>query len=1393
MKLNLNACIPVRLCLVLFLSFGSLFILKGEGSREAAPNANTVIQTNNGPETTNDIAALHIGNPIFNNFASFDNTNVNSRLHIHISDPLTENILLGFSQGHLNATSPNPPTIDFVYRILDPSGNIVFGPTRITGISANINNWAEAVAGPSQLVGPAGYDATQVNALDLTSGGWTTAGDYYIEFDNISGNDAILIDYWDITVVENSVNSLVEKKGRLWSFNWAMFAINDFGFPDRPFNGSFYVCAPDVLDPEAAFVTQIDFNNAGFRPAAFNIAFNSFGTLNTGDISSDRRSREDINSAIPEYAIFLNDPIDICRTAESGDISILGVSRCGNEDYCIKFVSTRSGQIDLLLDFDGQDDVFTPGTADIMISQLVNAGDVGQEICLPWDGRDGLGNMLVENTATQIPISLSFAQGIYHFPIYDAELMTNGFAINNVRPAGPEPLLFYDDSLIPDDSGSGEVKVQLMGCDLPCHRWTNFEQGTGNGMGNLNTINSWWFSQQTMNTEVLFLPSFYSCEITGPEVACEGEDVILELLTTFGPDVNNPADIENLSWTGPGIIGGNGSEAISINASGNYEATFNWENGTGDNCETVCAFDFILQESSSFIIDTLLEFDETLEVNSIIYDANGTYTQVLTAANGCDSILTIIVEVNMPEVMLGCILQGTTELCEGESGTLNLEITKTPFDAPDPEILDLSWTRNGTNIANDVLSVNVTEPGQYTTSITYANFEGDTITEICSIIVNVSPTYEIQIDTLIGEGEVIGIDGIIIAGPGQYIDNLVTQEGCDSIVIINVIQESSVLYYSLDDCQSSNYDLFVPEYPTPLDCAELNASIVYRANEELNRHSCTPGVDGGVGLCVSSVDDCNYLAGDEKSTIIDVVVIPGDQQAVQLTSLRFFERAPQEFQWIVGTEGLNNYPTQYGVRVLRNGQEVFRSIDIETTFDWTSEIFNFATLEDFKVQEPTVFRFEFLAYCLVGNESDVTAWDIDEISIQADCAEFVRNSVEVSGSISNTVQEPLENIQMDLNYGAFDFQKLTSTTDVNGLYAFDNVLKNKEYNLKPVSDDDYLNGVSTLDLIHIQRHILGIEQFDSPYKMIAADVDKSKSISVIDMLHLRKLILGVYDVLPQNNSWRFVESNQELPVSNPWNINENTDMLSLDNDRVQSFVGVKIGDVTEDNSSFQSNKDVDKRSAKSVALHTASQSLYTNQKTQVKLSFDNIERAMGFQMILKGEDVIFESVDNSDLVEGIDYVINNDRITFSVIANNDVVSSELLLTVTSLKNNLLSEVLSIDNSKLQPEVYTSYGEVANVEFEFINNKDIIQINEVRSYPNPFSADVQLEFESLHDQNLVIDFFDVTGRKILSKPVNANVGINTVTFTKGEFGEFNGLILYKVKMDDITLSGRMIKN
>jgi hypothetical protein len=123
-----------------------------------------------------------------------------------------------------------------------------------------------------------------------------------------------------------------------------------------------------------------------------------------------------------------------------------------------------------------------------------------------------------------------------------------------------------------------------------------------------------------------------------------------------------------------------------------------------------------------------------------------------------------------------------------------------------------------------------------------------------------------------------------------------------------------------------------------------------------------------------------------------------------------------------------------------------------------------------------------------------------------------------------------------------------------------------QYEVAPFRNMDPLNGVTTYDITLISKHVLGITPLDSPYKIIAADINQDGNVTTYDMLLLRKLILGVVDTLPNGKSWRFVPADYVFPnpgaPSNPAFPEKilvpNTFESNWGDYR---FIGIKIGDV----------------------------------------------------------------------------------------------------------------------------------------------------------------------------------------------------------------------------------------
>ncbi|MBL7806437.1 MAG: T9SS type A sorting domain-containing protein [Saprospiraceae bacterium] len=114
-------------------------------------------------------------------------------------------------------------------------------------------------------------------------------------------------------------------------------------------------------------------------------------------------------------------------------------------------------------------------------------------------------------------------------------------------------------------------------------------------------------------------------------------------------------------------------------------------------------------------------------------------------------------------------------------------------------------------------------------------------------------------------------------------------------------------------------------------------------------------------------------------------------------------------------------------------------------------------------------------------------------------------------------------------------------------------------------DDDLLNGVNTLDMLLIAKHIQGIEPFTDPYRLIAADANKSGSVSTIDLVEFQKLIKGIYSELPNNTSWRFIDGSFHFPNPlNPFVTSFPEAMALVDTGGLPDSVlyyGIKIGDV----------------------------------------------------------------------------------------------------------------------------------------------------------------------------------------------------------------------------------------
>jgi gliding motility-associated-like protein len=409
-------------------------------------------------------------------FATYNAPALN-RLYIHICTA-GEKIFFGFNQ----------PDNDVYFRLKDPAGNIVVAAQAIPSSGTGfISTYNQAVAGPSQLVGASGYDAMSYTSL--------VAGDYYIEFNTgsattiptntASGSSQRLFDLFDITVASGTT----AKPGRLWSYSWDL----NSGATNNPITAKMYILSKDSI------VTSIDFN--GMQPYGAVITANSTGLSNTGNLAVDRASKVG-DFTLPEYQIFLNDPDNNCYpTGSFGTISApTVVTGCDPANRCINITVNKSGKTQIVLDLNGTPG-YQPNTTDLLIIADVVAG----KNCIPWNSKDGKGNLIT--TITGIPLQVDYLNGVTNLPLYDVESNVDGYIVELVRPAGAQPSLYWDDTAI--NAGTVlDTKVNLTGCasTTGCHKWKN--RGDNNCKVECpETINTWWYPNIVTDKLTFDMPS----------------------------------------------------------------------------------------------------------------------------------------------------------------------------------------------------------------------------------------------------------------------------------------------------------------------------------------------------------------------------------------------------------------------------------------------------------------------------------------------------------------------------------------------------------------------------------------------------------------------------------------------------------------------------------------------------------------------------------------------------------------------------------------------------------------------------------------------------------------------------------------------------------------------
>lgn len=456
----------------------------------------------------------------------------------------------------------------------------------------------------------------------------------------------------------------------------------------------------------------------------------------------------------------------------------------------------------------------------------------------------------------------------------------------------------------------------------------------------------------------------------------------------------------------------------------------------------------------------------------------------------------------------------------------------------------------------------------------------------------------------------------------------------------------------------------------------------------------------------------------------------------------------------------------------------------------------------------------------------VELWVIDMVGNADFCETYViiqdnfgncTGNATVSGALQTEMQSGLEEAHVEVagqNPAGPNFTQV-GMTDKDGKFKFQNAIPMmSDFTVTPLKDDTPLNGVSTFDLVLISKHILGLEPLNTPYKMIAADANRSGSITTYDIVELRKLILGIYTDLPNNTSWRFIDKQFVFPdPANPFKsiFPENKTVSQVQSSKLgEDFVAVKVGDLN--NSVMANSLSTPEDRTEGVLMFDVTNGPTPTQPggegdvaagQEFELRFKANEAAQGYQFTLNYKDLqVVDILPGEGMTrENFGLFPTENALTTSYDGPTaSAGKAEFSVKFHALRAGRLSDMLSVSSRITKAEAYAPHpaspgetgtarlgialrfgtGEVSGVGFELYQNE-----------PNPFNHRTSIGFHLPEAATATLTIFDETGRLIHTQKGDFAQGYNSVPLERNKVKGASGLLLYKLETTKHSATRKMV--
>lgn len=404
----------------------------------------------------------------------------------------------------------------------------------------------------------------------------------------------------------------------------------------------------------------------------------------------------------------------------------------------------------------------------------------------------------------------------------------------------------------------------------------------------------------------------------------------------------------------------------------------------------------------------------------------------------------------------------------------------------------------------------------------------------------------------------------------------------------------------------------------------------------------------------------------------------------------------------------------------------------------------------------------------------------------------------IEGRITTTTGYAPEGIQVQFR----EIERLEHSTafaDTSGKFIIPNVSNEFEFVLKPKLNTKTAVGVSTLDIVLIQRHIVGTKPFDNPFSFLAADINQSRSVNSVDLVELRKVVLGTRTSFPNNTpSWIFVDTKEDFPLG-PFGQKYADTLIARSPSFDNHLYAVKIGDI---NQSFENDNVREQQDAENRTVPTKLAGAVQNRETGVSISIANNQNWLldGFEWVL----TLPENVHNRDITIqkdllhadfNLDYALlkgedGHDRLKVIAYTNEPVFMEEgTALFTIEVPQNLREEMAFwqhergewYENESPRPLGF-EWSEKTNAGSG--NNQFVLLANPVKDV-------IRVQYQREENQSITFRLYDVNGREMMEKQLLSSTRTSEIMEIEFPAMAMSGVYFLTMEADNIPVFTRKV--